>query len=728
MSKLIHCTMKQLLSLSVITLIALSGFTQTIQEIQGEQDESPFAGQTVTTTGIVTAVFGDGFFIQDGSSTWSAIYVFENADTPLIGDEVTVSATVDEFYGLTELVSVSDVTVNSSGNDLPAPIVVSTVEVNAEEYECVLVTVENAECTNSDLGFGEFELDDGSGPCRVDDLLFLFEAQETLLYTVTGPAYYSFGDFKIIPREADDVQIASPLFFVETPEEWDITTSGMTITWSTNDDANTVLERGLTPSYELFPITDENFVTDHSVDLSGLQPGTIYYLRASSNNADGNTPLFERVVCTESESTGDINVYFNHEVNTAVATTSEATYDANITATIISYIELAQVTLDITMYDTNGGDQAIFDAVNARFEAGVAVRFITDEEPDNVELDWLNPGISVLAGNFVGIMHDKFLIIDGNSVDDAWVMTGSMNWTEANLGWDYNNVICIQDVSLAQAYTLEFNEMWGAEFGDFNEQNNAFSEFKVDNTPHKFVISGKDVEMYFSPSDGTTGQIVDVLNQTEDDIAFCIMAFTQNSLGDALVAAQDAGVNVEGIIDYVEFNGSEFDFLLTNGIDVIDYQNEDGSQWPDGPVLHHKYAIGDYMESSTNPWVITGSHNWTASAESINDENTLIIYDHEIANWYYQEYTQRVIDNPNNVENIDGLQIAVYPNPTAGILQFVAPEKGQWQILDVRGNVVEQGTMALGQNELNLNELAAGAYLLRIAGDQSAGVAAFVKQ
>jgi len=718
--------MKKILSIAVVTVFALSSYAQTIQEIQGEEDDSPLAGQEVTTTGVVTAAFGDGFFMQDGSAMWSAIYVFGFADAPLVGDEVSVTATVDEFYGLTELVSVSDVTVISSGNDLPEPIALSTNDVNQEGYECMLVTVEG-ECTNSDLGFGEFELNDGSGSCRVDDLLYLFSAQETISYSVTGPAYYSFGDFKIVPRDAEDIQIASPLFFTVMPEEWNITTTSMTIEWSTNDDANTMLEWGLTPEYELFPITTSDYITSHQVSLMGLQPGTVYYLRASSTNDEASTPLYERVVCTESESSGEINVYFDQPVNTAVSTTSEATYDDDIIATIISYIELAQNTLDITMYDTNGGDQAIFDAINTQFDAGVAVRFITDEEPENIELDWLDANIPVLAGNFVGIMHNKFLVIDGASIDDAWVMTGSMNWTEANLGWDYNNVICIQDISLAKAYTLEFNEMWGAEFGDFNEMNNAFTEFKVDNTPHKFIIDGIDVEMYFSPSDGATGQMIEVIDATEDDLAFCMMAFTENSVGDALIAAHGAGVDIEGIIDYVEFNGSEFDFLQTNGVNVIDYQNEDGTQWPYGPVLHHKYAIGDYAEGSANPWVITGSHNWTASAESINDENTLIIYDHEIANWYYQEYTQRVIDNPTGVADVGELLLSVYPNPTSGLIQFVSPDAGKWQVVDVRGNVVGQGNSVIGQNELNLNQLASGAYVLRIFGEETLGTVSFVK-
>ncbi|MCP4075596.1 MAG: hypothetical protein GY744_05380, partial [Gammaproteobacteria bacterium] len=46
------------------------------------------------------------------------------------------------------------------------------------------------------------------------------------------------------------------------------------------------------------------------------------------------------------------------------------------------------------------------------------------------------------------------------------------------------------------------------------------------------------------------------------------------------------------------------------------------------------------MDGSANPVAITGSHNWSASAESINDENTLIVYDANIANQFHQEFYQ----------------------------------------------------------------------------------------
>lgn len=78
-------------------------------------------------------------------------------------------------------------------------------------------------------------------------------------------------------------------------------------------------------------------------------------------------------------------------------------------------------------------------------------------------MDDLNPAIPVLErgdGGGSG-MHNKFVIIDADDAQNAWVLTGSGNWTTGNLISDCNNFIFFQDQSLARAYRLEFEEMWG---------------------------------------------------------------------------------------------------------------------------------------------------------------------------------------------------------------------------------------------------------------------------
>lgn len=108
-----------------------------IAEIQGAGHRSALAGSAVRTSGIVTAVEADRFWIQDpegdgAPSTSEGLLVFTEAEPAVaVGDEVTVSGTVEEFrpstrpadLTLTELTRPT-VTVRSAGNPLPAPIVI----------------------------------------------------------------------------------------------------------------------------------------------------------------------------------------------------------------------------------------------------------------------------------------------------------------------------------------------------------------------------------------------------------------------------------------------------------------------------------------------------------------------------------------------------------------------------------------------------------------------------
>jgi hypothetical protein len=86
--------------------------------------------------------------------------------------------------------------------------VIATDSVNLEKYEGVLVTTEYAACTNPSLGFGQWEVDDGTGPVLIDDVIYSYPSP--LLgtqYRVTGPVYYSYTEYKILPRAAVDVEV-----------------------------------------------------------------------------------------------------------------------------------------------------------------------------------------------------------------------------------------------------------------------------------------------------------------------------------------------------------------------------------------------------------------------------------------------------------------------------------------------------------------------------------------
>ncbi|NBD36387.1 MAG: DUF11 domain-containing protein [Chloroflexi bacterium] len=185
----------------------------TIYELQYTDDpsgDSPYDGQNVATEGIVTARFSDWVFIQDGTGAWNGIVLYKPASYPDIGDHVRVFGTVEEGYDLTRFATKASVTVLSSGNALPEPELLDTGDVAQEQWESVLVRVEDVTVTDDNLGYGEWEIDDGSGPIVVDDLADYnySPTDDDELGFVQGPLHYSFGAFKIEPRGDADIDFS----------------------------------------------------------------------------------------------------------------------------------------------------------------------------------------------------------------------------------------------------------------------------------------------------------------------------------------------------------------------------------------------------------------------------------------------------------------------------------------------------------------------------------------
>jgi len=196
-----------------ITMIEITPPTAIgIYEIQYTTDptgDSPLKDQVVMTGGIVTAIRTDGrYWIQNGNGPWKGIYVYHQPTVPVqLGDSVTFSATVTEYFNLTELSFINDYVNVSSGNFFMATNA-STVQANSEAYEGCLIRVSNANCTTALNNFNEWIVNDGSGPVKIDDFLYLYTPTVGQAYNVTGILDYGFSEYKILPRDANDVSTA----------------------------------------------------------------------------------------------------------------------------------------------------------------------------------------------------------------------------------------------------------------------------------------------------------------------------------------------------------------------------------------------------------------------------------------------------------------------------------------------------------------------------------------
>lgn len=191
--------------------------TTTIYDVQNTTDpsgDSPMVGQVVTVNGIVTGTYStsatlNGYFLQDGDGAWNGIHVFTatNTNLPTIGDDLTITGTVAEYFGLTQITSVGETVVNSQGNTLPNATIVTSSEVNDEMYEGVLVQVNNAECTDANSGFGMWRINNDIDSAKVHDLMFDYSPVLGAIYDIRGVVNFAFDEFRICPRDISDITV-----------------------------------------------------------------------------------------------------------------------------------------------------------------------------------------------------------------------------------------------------------------------------------------------------------------------------------------------------------------------------------------------------------------------------------------------------------------------------------------------------------------------------------------
>ena len=183
-------------------------YEATIHEIQGEAPASPYDGSTVLTHGVVTGQYGSHFTLQDGGGVWNGVWV-RSESGPVPGDSVSVIGTVTESdaagHAGNTLIVDALVTLEAAAAGVPGAAVVSSAVAASESYEGVLVRVESAACTDPHTAPGEWEIDDGSGPCLVGDMAYAYSPTLGSSYDVTGPVAFTNGEFKIESRDGGDI-------------------------------------------------------------------------------------------------------------------------------------------------------------------------------------------------------------------------------------------------------------------------------------------------------------------------------------------------------------------------------------------------------------------------------------------------------------------------------------------------------------------------------------------
>jgi len=125
----------------------------------------------------------------------------------------------------------------------------------------------------------------------------------------------------------------------------------------------------------------------------------------------------------------------------------------------------------------------------------------------------------------------------------------------------------------------------------------------------------RDIEVYFSPNGGCTAAVISEIRNAAQTIDIAMYYLSSVKIARALVLSQKRHLQVRIVLDQSQEieAASKSGYLIKHGF-KIKYHLGFG-------LMHNKFALID------GKTLITGSFNWTSTAEEKNEENLLIITD-----------------------------------------------------------------------------------------------------
>ena len=139
------------------------------------------------------------------------------------------------------------------------------------------------------------------------------------------------------------------------------------------------------------------------------------------------------------------------------------------------------------------------------------------------------------------------------------------------------------------------------------------------------AISQSQAQVCYSPRHDCASIVMHWITEARTSVHVLMFTFTLQQLADALIEAKNRGVDVRVVLERnQDANEAVRSRLLAAGVEVRMDNNE--------ALMHDKIAILD------SKVVLTGSFNWTESANNSNNENLLVISDLILAQSYEAQF------------------------------------------------------------------------------------------
>lgn len=369
-----------------------------------------------------------------------------------------------------------------------------------------------------------------------------------------------------------------------------------------------------------------------------------------------------------------------------------------------------------------GAAGPLLAAVSNALVRGAKLGFVVDKDVNVASNYW--PGVSLAGlaahpGNKLelarapqtnGIMHHKVGVFWYRAATQAWVLSGSWNFTGGASSQQWNVLAEIQNNALAAAYSNEMRELLSGRFHSDTNKSHAH-----DNAAFRLADMGPGTNGWvrFAPYPdgryGGTNALTDILaaiDAAQEEIFFGLNYLTRTGVVDALVRACDRGVVVHGTIPKSDRDLADSvyedlvnpkKFATRNRIVIYDaYYDAARSRLDNGSfdLVHAKYMVID--PRGANPLVIQGSANWTDAGlvnAGANDENALFLPHRGIAEAFVAQFAKMT----------DGMKpwcaLASAGSSGSAWLDYWLPDAGAYELVataDLSGGTWTQLVQGLG--------------------------------
>ena len=632
----------------------------TCHDIQYTTDpggNSPYNGYLVNVEGIVTVskyypgsdVNDYGYFIADaGGGAYSGLFVADTQNHPLIGDRILLIGVVMEINGFTQLTNISGYTLQDQNNTLPEPVLLNTSQLgsgNAEQWEGVLVKVDNAQITTAPDANGEFYIDDGTGICQIDDQCmqrgFIWSGMDagSLLVSVQGVVDYENNNYGLNPRDFGDIIRShnNKYTFSSYLGTYSEITGGTILGSNANDnECFNEIPLGFTfnydgTEYDQISVQTNGFIAFGSSVLNTYTPLSF------SSGVNNVVSAFSRDI--KSRTNGSLSYSLSGSTPNRIFTIQWSHYRRTPTAT-----QNDDFSFQIKLYENGNKIAFVYNVTNAitsitaaGLQVGLRFGSVMEFFNRSTSSDWSNTTDGTANNSVCNLSATVFpaqgLTFVFSPLEPRFTFTPSqgfsplfVQFTDASLGninfweWDFNNDGIIDSNLQNPSYTYSSEGVYSVKLTIYDPNGNSAFDLKTDCiTVQPFllpniVISPNSLSATMNP-DTTNEQTLNISNNGNSDLIVNIDLNYQMPAYDLFIS------------EYIEGSSNNKAIEVYNGtgttLDLSAYKLKlapNGGTWREANTLQ----LNGYLENGDVYVVCNPSAN--ASLLALSDVTSIVTY------------------------------------------------------------------------------------------------------